>query len=116
MRGVIARGLAQVGVNVGKALGATTGSVVRVAGKAVVEIAEIFAATVAAVVTVLTTPSDISGVDERVVEEFILRVGDECFRLSWIETKGSDELIWSPPRLRTQLVDCPPSEEPTVHA
>jgi hypothetical protein len=105
-RGVLAKALQQLGINVGKAQAAEAGA--EAAGSLIAKLAGSFAS---AIVIILTNPTPISGIDRKLVDEFILNVGDRCFRLRWVKTKGSDELIWSDPRLEWEEVDCP-EEEP----
>lgn len=105
-RGVLARALAQIGVHVGKASGAQGG----VGGGLLGGFAKLAGAMISAVAIVLTSPSDIGGVDTKVVSEFILRVGETCYRLVFYKTKYTAELIWGPVRLRWEEVTCPPAE------
>ena len=111
--GKIVRLLKALGFDVGEAFGeevaikaaskASTVAAEAVAGAAT----KIFGAFFAAILDVFLDQTEISGVEKREVDSKIVRIKGKCYRISFYQVRGMDELIWSDVRSEVVEIDCP---------
>jgi hypothetical protein len=109
----VVKKLARIGIRIGEAFGeeaaekAAQGAAVRLAEGTVEVVGKVLGGIVFAVIDNLLNPTPISGVDKRVVDSQVVKIHGKCYRITWYQTKGSDELIWSDVRTEAEEIPCP---------
>lgn len=69
---------------------------------------------VAAILDILMDPTPIGGVDKRELDSMVIEIEGRCYRVSFFQTKYSDELLWGDIRTEIVEVECPKGRDEKI--